>query len=110
VFVPKQKIKIRLAAINANITSWKVRFMETLLLVDENEPTPMPGQPLLCKLGLHKVEALNEHVQRIEDGVWFDKTYNRCSREDCPQSLWWVCVDVEKAYHQLPYDSPARHL
>lgn len=66
---------------------------------------------LLCRIGLHKIEAVNEHKQRISDGVWFDLTWNRCSRDTCPKSLWWRCLDVEKAKHQRPYAAePERHL
>jgi hypothetical protein len=57
---------------------------------------------LLCRIGLHKVEAVNEHVQRIEDGVWFDRTWNRCGRDSCPKSLWWRCYDVEVSPYQIP--------
>jgi len=85
--------------------------MTSLHLVGEDDLTPMPGCPLLCRLGLHKWEALNEHVQRIEDGVWFDRTWNRCSREGCPKSEWWRCYDVEKSRWQMPYEDPVeRHL
>ena len=63
----------------------------------------MPGQPLLCRLGLHKIDAINRHELR-EDGVWYDITLNRCSREDCPQSLWWKKVDIEVAYWQMSFE------
>lgn len=64
---------------------------------------------LLCKLGLHKVAAQNLHVQRESDGVWFDVTQNRCEREDCPKSLWWRTVDMERAYHQIDFNEIPEH-
>jgi hypothetical protein len=76
---------------------------QPLLLIAHGEPTPPRGRPpFLCRLGLHKIAARNEHVLR--DGIWYDRTLNRCERETCPLSLWWVCVDVEKAYHQISYE------
>ena len=64
---------------------------------------------LLCRIGLHKTEALNEHRQR-EDGVWFDLTFNRCGRDDCPKSNWWRCVDIERSPHQFSFGSLERML
>jgi hypothetical protein len=85
-----------------------MRDSHPLLLIAHGEPTPPRGRPpFLCKLGLHRIDAINQHVL-YPDGVWYDRTLNRCTRETCPLSLWWVCVDVERAHHQISFEDPPR--